>query len=128
MDRQLILSAVVGLHLLVAIIHGSSHALVPVSLGPIMNGVVLVTVFLGPIVGVVLERRDHPFGVPLFTVTMAGALVIGGILHFLVENPDHVAELPPSQWRPLFRVSALGVFITPALGLVVGAWYWLVRR
>lgn len=45
-------------------------------------------------------------------------------LHFLVENPDHVAELPASPWRSLFRASAVGVFVTPAIGVVVGAWYW----
>lgn len=127
MDRRVILRAVVGLHLVVAIVHGGSHALVPVMLGPLLNGLVLITVFLGPVAGVALERRGHPLGIPLFTTTMAGALVLGGVLHFLIENPDHVAELPASPWRWLFRASAIGVFVTPALGVVVGIWYWLGR-
>lgn len=128
MDRGLTLWLLVGVHLVVAMVHGSSHALVPIELGPVVNGLVLLTVFLGPVVGVVLERRGHPLGIPLFTLSMAGALVLGGLLHFGIENPDNVSNLPASQWRLLFRASAVGVFVTPAVGAAVGGLVWSRRH
>lgn len=122
MDRDVVLVVVTGLHLLVAFVHGSTHALVPVVLGPVLNGRVVLSVFLGPVASVILVWRGHSLGIPLFTLSMAASLVLGGTLHFVIENPDHVAEIPPSAWRLLFQVSAVGVFITPAVGVVVGAW------
>ena len=124
MDRQVSLPTVLGLHLVVALVHGSAHGLVPVALGPVPNGLVLLTVFVGPTLGVVLDRRGHPIGVPLFTLAMVGALVLGGTLHFVVENPDHVAGLPASPWAWLFRASAVGVLVVPAVGAALGARAW----
>ena len=124
MDRRVALSAALGLHLAVAVAHGSTHALVPVWLPPWGNALVLVTTFVGPIAGVVLAWRDHPLGIPLFTVTMAGALLVGGVLHFVVENPDHVHAIPGGPWQTPFRASAAAVAVTSALGAVVGVWAW----
>lgn len=128
MDRRVSLPSVLGLHLVVAVVHGIAHELVPVALGPAANGLVLLTVFVGPVAGVVLERRGHPLGIAVFTLAMAGAVVLGGTLHFVVENPDHVAGLPASPWAPLFGASAVGVLVVPAIGVVVGARAWAGRR
>jgi ABC-type xylose transport system permease subunit len=119
------LAALAGLHLLAALVHGSAHALVPVTLAPWTNALVLATVFVGPVAGVWLDRRGHPLGVPLFTVTMAGALVLGGVLHFLVAGPDHVDAVPPGPWRLPFRASAATLLASEALGVAVGARRWL---
>lgn len=127
MDRRLILSVVLGLHLAIAIVHGTSHALIPVPLPPWQNVLVLGAVFVGPVVGVGLTLRGHPLGIPLFTVSMLSALLLGGVLHFLVENPDHIHMIPEGQWRLPFRMSAAGVAVMPAVGTVVGAWYWRTR-
>jgi hypothetical protein len=128
-DRQLnlLLPATLVVHLLAAVAHGSTHALVPVPLGPWLNALVLATVFLGPIAGVALASRGHPLGVPLFTATMAAGLLLGITLHFVVENPDHVHAVPASPWRLPFQASAVGVALTGALGAVVGAWCWRDR-
>jgi ABC-type xylose transport system permease subunit len=127
MDRHVVLSTVLVVHLTVALVHGSTHALVPVVLAPWQNALVLGTVFIGPVVGVVLVRRDHPLGLPLFTTTMAGALLLGGVLHFVIENPDHVHVIPHSQWRVPFQVSAVGVAVTSTVGTAVGVRYWRTR-
>lgn len=127
MDRRLILSVVLAFHLAVAIVHGASHALLPVPLPPWQNVLVLGAVFIGPIVGVALTLRGHPLGLPLFTISMFGALLLGGILHFLVENPDHIHTIPEGRWRLSFQVSAVGVAVMPAVGTAVGAWYWRTR-
>lgn len=127
MDRTLILPAVLGLHLAVAITHGATHGLLGVGLPAWENALVLLTTFLGPIAGVALERRGHWLGIPLFTVSMAAALALGGLLHFLVENPDNVGALPHDPWRLPFQVSAVAVAATPAAGVVAGGWAWLNR-
>jgi hypothetical protein len=114
-------------HLTVAVAHGVTHALVPVWLTTTQNAVVLSTTFVGPVVGVALASRDHPAGIPLFTLSMLGALAVGGGLHFVVENPDHVSAIPAGPWRLPFRASALAVALTPALGTATGAWAWWHR-
>jgi hypothetical protein len=53
------------------------------------------------------------------------ALAVGGVLHFVLDNPDHIHSIPETPWRGLFRGSAVGVGLTEALGTTTGAWYWL---
>lgn len=127
MNRERVLSGVLGIHLAVALIHGSAHGLAPVPQPPWQNLLVLATVFVGPIAGVALTWRDHPLGVPVFTVSMVAGMVLGGTLHFLVENPDHIENVPANQWRPLFQASAVGLAITGPLGTVAGVWAWYTR-
>ncbi|WP_267641330.1 hypothetical protein [Haloarchaeobius amylolyticus] len=127
MQRQTVLLAVLGLHLAVALGHGATHGLVPVPLPPWQNALVLATVFVGPVVGAALAVRNHPLGLPVFTASMACALVLGVSLHFVVEGPDHVHAIPAGQWRLAFQVSAVGVAVTPLLGTLVGAWALFTR-
>lgn len=127
MDRRLILLAALGGHLAIAVVHGTSHALLSVTLPAWQNGLVVLTTFLGPIVGVALAVRDHPVGVPLFTMSMAGALLLGGVLHFIVENPDHVRAVPTGAWRWPFQASAAGLALIDVAGLAVGIWVWRSR-
>lgn len=124
MDRNLILPAVLGLHLAVAVGHGASHGLLGVGLPAWQNGLVVLTTFVGPIAGVALDRRDHRLGVPLFAVSMAAGLVLGGLLHFLLENPDHVRALPGGPWQRPFQASAVGIALTQAGGVLAGGWAW----
>jgi ABC-type xylose transport system permease subunit len=124
MDRRVALLAVLAVHLGVAVVHGISHGLIPVPQPPWQNALVLVTTFLGPIAGVLLVWRDHPLGVPVFTVSIAGALLVGGVLHFLVENPDHIHAVPHHPWRLPFQVTAGGLLLADAVGTVVGGWFW----
>lgn len=124
MDRRVALLGVLGLHLAAAVIHGATHGLVPVRQPVWQNGLVLVTTFIGPIIGAALAWRDHPWGLPVFAVSMAGALLLGGSLHFFFENPDHVQQVPTDPWRVPFQVSAAAVLLTPALGLVAAGYLW----
>lgn len=127
MDRNAVLIGALGLHLLVAGVHAGSHFSIPVSLGPALDVVVLVVVFVAPTAGVALAVRNHPAGIPLFATSMAGALVLGGALHFLVEGPDHVHAIPRGAWRFPFRASAVGLAVVEATGATLGAWYWYAR-
>ncbi|WP_276260046.1 hypothetical protein [Haloglomus litoreum] len=127
MDRTLALTGALAAHLVVAVVHGVSHGLLPVGLAPWQNAVVLVAVFAGPVAGVALVRRGHPLGLPLFTLTMAVGLVFGGVFHFLLENPDHVHALPAGAWRLPFQITAVGLVLTGAVGTALGGWHWWRR-
>lgn len=127
MDRRLILLVALGAHLAVAVVHGTSHALLSVTLPAWQNGLVVLTTFLGPVAGVTLAVRGHPWGIPVFTASMTGALLLGGFLHFLVENPDHVRALPSGPWRRPFQASAVGLALVDTAGLAVGSWTWWTR-
>jgi ABC-type xylose transport system permease subunit len=124
-DRRVVLSAALVAHLVVAAAHGATHSLIPVHLPAWLNVVVVVTTFLGPVAGVALAWREHPLGVPLFTASLAAALLVGGALHFGFESPDHVHAVPAGRWRPSFRASAVGVAVTEAVGVAVGGRYWV---
>lgn len=128
MDRRLALPALLIVHLGAAIFHGYSHTIVPVRLPTTLNMIVLLTVFIVPVVGVILARQDHWLGLPLFTVSMIGALLVGGVLHFIIENPDHVNQVPASQAGQLFEQSALAVLVTPLIGAIYGAISWQARQ
>jgi hypothetical protein len=122
MVRHPALVVVLVLHLVVAIAHGATHGLVPVLLPDWGNVLVLSTTFLGPLVGVVLDQRDHQLGLALFTISMAAAFALGVLLHFVVESPDHVHAVPANDWRLPFRLTAVAVAVTPGVGAVAGLW------
>lgn len=124
MDRRVTLLAVLVAHLAVAVFHGVSHGLIPVHQPAWQNALVLLTTFLGPTVGGLLAWRDHPLGVPLFTVSIAGALLVGGVLHFVVENPDHVHAVG-GPWQLPFGASAVAVAVVSAVGTATGLRYWV---
>lgn len=127
MGRKLILSGVLGLHLVVAVFHGASHGLLGVTLPAWQNALVLATTFLSPILGVALVYKGHPWGIPLFTVAMAGSLAIGGLLHFFLENPDHIMVIPTGTWHASFQLSAGGVAVTATIGALTGSWAWMTE-
>lgn len=124
MDRRVAPRVVLGVHLLVAIVHGATHGLVPVTLPSWQNALVVATVFVGPIVGVLLDERGHRLGLPLLAGSLAGAFLLGLILHVLVENPDHLLAVPASPWRSAFQLTGVAVTLVPAIGAAVAAWYY----
>jgi hypothetical protein len=126
-DRRVVLLAVLVVHLAVAGAHGLTHSLIPVHLPAWLNAIVAATTFLGPLVGVALVWREHPLGVPLFTLSLAAALLVGSVLHFRIDTPDHVHAIPAGPWRIPFQVSAVGVALTEAVGAAIGGRYWDTR-
>lgn len=128
MKRKPLLEAVLVIHLTAALVHGGTHALVPVPLTQWQNVLIAGSVFVGPFVGVILARRGHSLGLPLFTVSMVVAFVVGTSLHFIVDNPDHIHAIPDGEWRLPFRATAGGVSVTPALGTIAGVHLWRTRR
>jgi hypothetical protein len=95
-----------------------------VGLPPWQDALVLVAVFLGPTLGVALVLTGRPFGVELFTASMAAGLSLGVALHFLVENPDHVHAVG-GPWQLPFGASAVAVAVVSAVGTATGLRYWV---
>lgn len=126
-SNRRLLPVVLGVHLVVATAHGLTHGLVPVPLPDWATLLVLGTTFVGPVAGVVLDRRGHRAGLTLFTASMAAAFLLGVLLHFVLENPDHVHALPADRWRREFRVTALAVGVTPAVGTLAVVWLGWTR-
>lgn len=127
MNHRIALLSVLGLHYAIAGVHAASHYSIPVGLGPVLDVVVGLVVFVAPAAGAVLALRGHPAGIPMFAVSMAGAALIGGVLHFVVPSPDHVGAVPHGPWQLPFRASAAGLAIVEAGGTALGGWYWYAR-
>jgi hypothetical protein len=109
------LAAVVAMHLIVSIAHGSAHSRAQVLLSPAAMLFVFVVIIAGPLVGLAILWRAERFGAWIIAVTMAGSLLFGLVNHFVLSSPDHVAHVT-AAWRPLFAATAVLLIFTEALG------------
>lgn len=109
------LAAVVGLHLIVSLAHGTAHSRAHVLLSPAAMLFVFVVIIAGPLVGIAMVWRAERFGAWIIGVTMAGSLLFGLVNHFVLSSPDHVAQIT-AAWRPLFAATAILLVLTEALG------------
>lgn len=114
-----------ALHLLAHAAHGIAHAAIPVVLGPALTASVALLIFVLPTAGfLLLWRGVDRLGVALFTVAMAASLLLAGVLHFVVPNPDNVASIPAGAWQVPFQLTALLLVPVDAIGTVVGVQVW----
>jgi hypothetical protein len=109
--------AVVNLVLLVA--HGWVHRVLGVALSPAQTAIVYGLIVPGPLIALLLLVRSPFLANCVLLITMTVGLVFGGLFHYLVVSPDHVAHLPPSSGGALFRASAAGLAIAEAIGIMV---------
>lgn len=117
-----LITLLVLLHLAVAVLHGRAHvgAVVPVS--TMSNIFILAVIVAAPLVGVaVLWFFSIEGGAWLLAVSLAASLVFGVVNHFVLESPDHVAQVA-AQWRVLFGTTAVLLAVTEALGSGLAFW------
>lgn len=120
-----LLSALLVVHLLAHGLHGIPHAAIPVVLEPALTMSVILFMFLLPIAGVVVARRGAVrLGVAMFSIAMAGSLLLASVLHFAVPNPDHVMSVSAGPWQLPFQLTAILLVIPDAIGTVIGATLW----
>lgn len=120
-----LLGIVLALHLLFQTVHGVPHVAIPIVLSTGLLALVALFVFALPVAGVALVRRGRDrLGVAVFTGSMAVSLVLVGVLHFVVPNPDHVASVPAGTWRLPFQVTAAALVVPDVVGVALGAWLW----
>ena len=109
------IAAIVVLHLIISIFHGSAHDGAHVPLSRAATLFVFVVILAGPLAGAALMWRDRVAGSWVVAVTLAASLVFGVVNHFVLPSPDHVAQVA-RQWQPLFATTAVLLALTEAVG------------
>ena len=118
-------TVVVLMHLVVGLLHGRAHTELQIGLSSFQTLFVVGVITIAPLLAMVLlwtQRRR--LGLVLLTASMAGACVFGLYYHFVVPSPDHVAHVPAGLWGDLFRMTAVLLALSEALGFVLGL-VWL---
>jgi hypothetical protein len=116
------LAALVGIHLLIAIVHGAAHSGAAVALSASATAFVWVVIMAGPLAGLFIAVTRSPrSGAWIVALTMAGALVFGVVNHFVVASPDHVLHVA-APWRLMFGATAVGLTVVEAVAMAAGVW------
>jgi len=109
-------------HLVVNVLHGRAHTELGVALTTWQQFYVVTVILVAPLVALLLSwTRYARAGLWLLLASMLGSLIFGACYHYIIVSSDHVAHLPPGEARGLFRVTALLLLVTEALGVVVAA-------
>lgn len=112
-------------HLLVSLAHGVPHETIPIPLPVWLDATIALTVVVLPVAAVALLWRGATrVGAALFTLSAAGALLVGVALHFVIPGPDNVAATPAGPWQVPFHLTAIGVAVVDAFATAAGAWVW----
>lgn len=113
-------AVVVITHLIVNVLHGQAHRRLGVGLSSWQNVFVIAVILLAPLVALGLSlTRYLRAGLWLLFASMLGSLIFGLCYHYVIISPDHVAHLPAGDARGMFRITALLLLATEALGVVV---------
>jgi len=117
-----LVTIVVLVHLVVNLLHGRAHTDLGVGLTTWQYIFVLTVILLAPLVALILSwTRYARAGVWLLFISMLGSLIFGFCYHYIIVSNDHVAHLPPGEARGVFRITALLLLVTEALGVVLAA-------
>ena len=111
-----LITVVVVVHFIIAAVHGQAHdgAVVPVSTAA--NIFIWTVIVAAPFVGVaLLWLGSIATGSWVLATSLAGSLIFGVVNHFVLDSPDHVANVA-AAWRTLFGTTALLLALTEALG------------
>src|SRR4051812_50131655 len=106
MTRGQALSAVVLLHLALNVVHGRAHTGAQVPLSMLAALFVYAVILAGPLLGLAVWRWWPRLGGWGGAGSMWGALIFGGINHFIIARPGPRAPLAPG-WGQLFRLTPL---------------------
>ncbi len=116
------IAIVVIANLVVNMLHGQAHTKLGVGLSNWQQWFVIVVILLAPLAALVLSLTRHlRSGLWLLFASMLGSLVFGLFYHYVIISPDHVAHLPAGDAQGLFRLTAISLLATEALGVVVAA-------
>lgn len=118
--RRQAATLIVVAHLAVNLIHGAAHSGAAVPISPLQNAFVWIVILAGPLVALWMIRTGRRFGPELLALTMGGSLIFGIVNHFVIESADHVAHITSDTWRLPFQITAVGLVLLEAAGVVVG--------
>ena len=121
MTKGQALTAVVLVHLAISLVHGRAHAGGQVPLSAAASVFVYVVILAGPLVGLVVARRQPRAGALIVGISMAAALLFGLVNHFIINGSDHVSQVA-AEWRTLFAVTAALLVVSEGAGTAVAIW------
>lgn len=114
---------IVLVHLIVSVLHGLAHLVIPVSLPLLSSLFVGVVITLMPLLAMwQLNRKNYPGGAWLLFISMFGALLFGVYNHFIAISPDHVSHVPDHEATPVFQITACTIMLLEAIGTGIGLW------
>jgi hypothetical protein len=118
--RVTLITVTVWAHAAVVAIHGAAHVGSGIWLTVPATLYIWLVIIIGPIAGWWLMRSERPvLGSSIVAACMTGALVFGGLNHFVWAGIDHVSTIPPGVWRIPFQATAVLLAFTEAAGVVV---------
>jgi hypothetical protein len=124
-DKLLLgLVAVVLLHLVVTIFHGSAHTTAGVGLGPAGLVFVILVIEIGPLAGLVWMLKNPRTGAALIALTMGAALIFGLVNHYVIPSPDRIDHVHGPA-HDLFQTTAALLLVTESAGAALGIAYSL---
>jgi len=118
-NHKIWITIVVLAHLVVNLLHGNAHTSLGVGLSTWQTVYVLAVILVAPLLALgLLFTRYSRAGLWLLFVSMLGSLIFGFLYHYIIVSPDHVSHLPHGAAQGMFRVTAVLLLITEALGVV----------
>ena len=120
---KLAITTLVIAHLVTTLWHGDAHSTLGIDLSAAKTLYVLIVILAAPIISAILIwTRFTVFGVGLFAISMAGALVFGVYHHYVLVSPDNIAHLPAglAEAHSQFVKSAAVIAIFELLSAFLG--------
>ena len=122
-----LVTLIVGLHVLIALLHGIAHGRESVDLTAWQGVFVAAVVIVAPVAGVAIRTHGRwRTGTVVTAVSMLAAFVFGTLYHFVLGGDDNIrlhgawnASADHSVWAWVFTVSAIGVVASELAGAVV---------
>jgi hypothetical protein len=102
-------------------LHTAAHLQLEIFLSQIANLYIGVVIIIAPVAAaVLLWTGARSFGAWLLFASMIGSLIFAGYNHFVVDSPDHVANVPSGTWGAVFVVSAVIMAVIEVAGCGIG--------
>jgi hypothetical protein len=119
---DVVLVALIALHLAISFVHGAAHSGAAVPLSPAATVFVWAVILVGPLAGLLVWRwLDRRAGAWLVAGTLGASFAFGLINHFLIAGSDQVAHVA-AEWRVMFGITAVLLAVTEASGSAVAIW------
>lgn len=120
---MLTITAVMLLHAVVVILHGTAHWQIPIPIPLEHKLFVGLVIILAPLLAVeLLWNQVYWSGTTLFLISMAGALWFALYNHFWHLGSDHISEMPANLWGRIFQVTVLLLAACETAGCLMGVW------
>jgi hypothetical protein len=124
-----VLVAVVLIHSIVTLWHGTTHFQIPVPLTAAQIALVVVTLVLPLLAAGLLWTTRKREAAWLITVCMLVSLLFGFINHFVISgSSDYVLAVRAGAWRYSFVLSAAVLVVADTLGVAIGVMAVLAWR